>query len=121
MDRDRDGSFSLVVRLETGRSYRFRYLLDDQRWENDWAADAYVPNAFGEDDSVVDLTAFPDEVSIPAEIAAKPKSLASKKKVASGKKAVARASGAQTDEPGLAKKATRKAGTTKKGTPKRAK
>ena len=55
MRRDAEGGFSLIVDLEAGRAYRFRYLLDDQRWENDWAADAYLPNSFGGDDSVVDL------------------------------------------------------------------
>jgi 1,4-alpha-glucan branching enzyme len=44
------------IRLQPGRTYRFRYLLDDERWENDWAADNYVPNEFGGDDSVLDLT-----------------------------------------------------------------
>ncbi len=58
MRRDSEGGFSLIVDLEAGRAYRFRYLLDDQRWENDWAADAYLPNSFGGDDSVVDLTAL---------------------------------------------------------------
>ena len=58
MDRDAEGGFSLTVALDAGRAYRFRYLLDDQRWENDWAADAYLPNSFGGDDSVVDLTAL---------------------------------------------------------------
>jgi CHAD domain-containing protein len=50
--------FSLTIELQPGRAYRFRYLLDGERWENDWDADAYVPNAFGTDDSVVDLTAL---------------------------------------------------------------
>jgi 1,4-alpha-glucan branching enzyme len=45
-----------VIVLQPGRTYRFRYLLDDERWENDWAADNYVPNEFGGDDSVLDLT-----------------------------------------------------------------
>jgi 1,4-alpha-glucan branching enzyme len=58
MHRDAEGGFSLTVDLDAGRTYRFRYLLDDQRWENDWAADAYLPNSFGGDDSVVDLTAL---------------------------------------------------------------
>jgi 1,4-alpha-glucan branching enzyme len=58
MRRDADGGFSVTVELEVGRAYRFRYLLDGVRWENDWAADAYVPNSYGEDDSVVDLTAL---------------------------------------------------------------
>jgi 1,4-alpha-glucan branching enzyme len=51
----RDGRCTTTVRLANGRPYRFRYLLDDGRWENDWAADGYVPNPFGTDDSVVDL------------------------------------------------------------------
>lgn len=54
---DRDGeAFIARIPLEPGRRYRFRYLLDGERWENDWAADAYVPNEFGGNDSVIDLT-----------------------------------------------------------------
>ena len=56
MERDDRGGFSLTIALEPGRRYRFRYLLDGERWENDWEADAYEPNDFGEDDSIVDLT-----------------------------------------------------------------
>ena len=52
-----DNGFHLSLVLEAGRSYRFRYLLDGERWENDWAADAYVANDYGGDDSLVDLTA----------------------------------------------------------------
>jgi hypothetical protein len=52
----------VTVDLDAGRAYRFRYLLDGQRWDNDWAADAYVRNDFGGDDSVVDLTALAEEV-----------------------------------------------------------
>jgi CHAD domain-containing protein len=55
MDRVGD-LFSRTIVLPAGRAYRFRYLLDGHRWENDWDADAYVPNGFGDDDSVVDLT-----------------------------------------------------------------
>ena len=62
MRRDAAGGFSLTVDLDAGRTYRFRYLLDGQRWDNDWAADAYVPNSFGGDDSVVDLTALAEPV-----------------------------------------------------------
>ena len=62
MHRDADGGFSVTVSLDAGRAYRFRYLLDGQRWDNDWAADAYQPNDFGGDDSVVDLTALAEAV-----------------------------------------------------------
>jgi 1,4-alpha-glucan branching enzyme len=55
MNRLKDGSFSLSLSLPTGQSYRFRYLLDGERWENDWQADAYVPNVYGSEDSVVEL------------------------------------------------------------------
>jgi hypothetical protein len=54
MDVVEDG-FSVTIELEVGRTYRFRYLLDGERWENDWRADFYVPNGYGSDDSVVDL------------------------------------------------------------------
>ena len=62
MRRDAEGGFSVTVGLDAGRAYRFRYLLDGQRWDNDWAADAYVRNDFGGDDSVVDLTALAEAV-----------------------------------------------------------
>ncbi len=55
MQTDDDGGWSAGVDLEAGRAYRFRYLLDGNRWENDWAADGYVPNDFGGEDSVVDV------------------------------------------------------------------
>jgi len=51
----KNGSFSLTLSLEPERSYRFRYLLDDGRWENDWEADAYAPNEFDSEDSVVSV------------------------------------------------------------------
>lgn len=50
-----DDEFVACIALEPGRTYRYRYLLDGERWENDWSADAYVPNEFGGDDSLVDL------------------------------------------------------------------
>jgi len=56
MELTADGGFTLTLALPRGRAYRFRYLLDGGRWENDWAADAYLPNVHGTDDSVVDLT-----------------------------------------------------------------
>jgi len=47
--------FKAVVELETGRKYQFRYMIDNKIWENDWAADEYVPNDFGMNNSVVVL------------------------------------------------------------------
>ena len=52
-----DGSWVVTLGLELGKSYRFRYYDNQGRWHNDWEADAYVPNEFGTEDSVVDLAA----------------------------------------------------------------
>ncbi|MBI5409533.1 MAG: isoamylase early set domain-containing protein [Nitrospirae bacterium] len=53
MKKLKNGDFTLTLELPCNREYKFRYLIDANRWENDWFADKYVPNAFGADDSVV--------------------------------------------------------------------
>jgi hypothetical protein len=48
-----NGDFAVTVELDAGKEYRFRYLIDGQRWENDWHADRYVKSPYGAEDSVV--------------------------------------------------------------------
>ncbi|MBU2510162.1 isoamylase early set domain-containing protein [bacterium] len=48
MKKLKDGSFKLVLDLETGHQYQFRYLVNSSIWENDNAADKYVLNPFGD-------------------------------------------------------------------------
>ncbi len=60
--READGSWVTTLTLEAGKSYRFRYFDNQGRWHNDWDADAYVPNAFGSEDSVVDLVSLLPQV-----------------------------------------------------------
>jgi 1,4-alpha-glucan branching enzyme len=56
MKRMAGGSFQISLTIESGRAYQFRYLIDGRTWENDWAADRYVPSSFGADEnSVVDV------------------------------------------------------------------
>jgi len=55
MRRLKDGSFSVTLSVDAGQSYRFRYYLDGERWENDWEADQYLPNEHGTEDSVLDV------------------------------------------------------------------
>ncbi|MBI5599038.1 MAG: isoamylase early set domain-containing protein [Deltaproteobacteria bacterium] len=55
LKRQKNGDFSATLELEGNREYRFRYLIDGARWENDWFADRYAPNCYGCDDSVVVL------------------------------------------------------------------
>lgn len=49
----KDKVFRAKVRLPKDDVFYFRYLLDDSEWENDYQADAYIPNPFGSDDSVL--------------------------------------------------------------------
>jgi 1,4-alpha-glucan branching enzyme len=53
MKQLKNGSFSATVSLPAGSSYRYRYFLDEERWENDWEAEAYTANEFGAEDSIV--------------------------------------------------------------------
>lgn len=53
MKKLKNGSFTVTLALECAREYQFRYLLDQQRWDNDWAADKYLPNEHGGENSVV--------------------------------------------------------------------
>ncbi len=49
----KNGDFTATLELPCNREYSFRYLIDANRWENDWFADKYIPNRYGSDDSVV--------------------------------------------------------------------
>ena len=51
--RLKDGRWRAAVELEPGREYQFRYLADGQHWLNDPAADRYVRNPYGEDNSII--------------------------------------------------------------------
>ena len=56
MKKSKAGSYDVVLELQTGKDYQFRYLLDNQRWENDINADRFVPNGFGDSvNSVVSI------------------------------------------------------------------
>ena len=53
MKKLKNGDFTLTLGLPCNREYSFRYLINTERWENDWFADKYIPNPYGGDDSVV--------------------------------------------------------------------
>lgn len=48
MKRSKKGFFTASLDLEQGRQYQFRYLIDDQRWENDPEADNWVDTPYGD-------------------------------------------------------------------------
>src|SRR5258708_32398978 len=55
MQRGQDAIWSVAVSLESGHDYHVRYLANGTEWHNDCAADAYLPNEIGSDNSVVSL------------------------------------------------------------------
>jgi hypothetical protein len=53
MKQTMEGKFTATFTLPTQCAHQFRYLVDETEWHNDWHADAYVPNPFGSENSVV--------------------------------------------------------------------
>jgi predicted flap endonuclease-1-like 5' DNA nuclease len=43
LKRQKDGSMKAILSLEAGKTYQYRYLLNDGRWVNDTTAEQYVP------------------------------------------------------------------------------
>ncbi|MEM9884764.1 MAG: DUF4332 domain-containing protein [Bacteroidota bacterium] len=88
-----NGHYKTSLELDAGR-YEFRYLIDNEKWENDWSADAYVPSPFtGIENSVLTLEAKAKKASTKkatTKKVAKPK--AETKKVAAKKSTTKKAS-----------------------------
>ena len=55
LQKREEGDFVITLDLAAGRAYRFRYVIDGWKYENDWFADRYEPNPYGGEDSVVDV------------------------------------------------------------------
>jgi 1,4-alpha-glucan branching enzyme len=69
LKKQKDGSMKVTTTLEGGRTYQYRYLLNDGRWVNDNRADEYV--------HVADFAVENCVISVPAEkekkVSAKPR------------------------------------------------
>jgi 1,4-alpha-glucan branching enzyme len=55
MQKMKNGDFKVTLELACDNEYKFRYLIDNTQWENDWQADEYTPNGFGSDNSIVKI------------------------------------------------------------------
>ena len=53
MKKLKSGEFSVTLDLESGKDYEFRYLVGESIWENDNAADKYVPAGVSFDENCV--------------------------------------------------------------------
>jgi len=43
LEKQPDGSYKTATQLEEGKTYQYRFLLNDGRWVNDYHAQNYVP------------------------------------------------------------------------------
>lgn len=48
-------AYSATVTLKPNTDYKFKYFIDGAKWENDDAADAFVTNEFGTEDSLLKI------------------------------------------------------------------
>jgi hypothetical protein len=53
MTKLKSNDFTVVLELETGKDYQFRYYINGSIWKNDPQADYFAANSFGEENSVV--------------------------------------------------------------------
>jgi len=57
LKKQKDGSLKATASLEAGKSYQYRYLLNDGRWVNDERAENYVhANGFAVENCVITVT-----------------------------------------------------------------
>ena len=54
LKKQKDGSLKATLALEEGKTYQYRYLLDDGRWVNDYTAETYAHvSGYGVDNCVI--------------------------------------------------------------------
>lgn len=51
--RKKDGVFYTKVRVPKDSQFQYRFLIDGQTWVNDSAADGYIANEFGGENSIL--------------------------------------------------------------------
>lgn len=80
LTKQKDGSMKATTALEAGRTYQYRYLLNDGRWVNDHKAENYVHiSGYQVENCVISV---PDEEEVNAEAVAKPAKVVKEKKTA---------------------------------------
>jgi predicted flap endonuclease-1-like 5' DNA nuclease len=80
--------FSTVIEINAGKTYEFRYLIDSTEWDNDFAADGYVPSPYAGINNSIVILDHVLKTAEPKPKSAKPAGTKSAKTVASAPKAV---------------------------------
>lgn len=124
LEKQKDGSFKTVAKLEEGKTYEYRFLLNDGRWVNDYNAQSYT-NVQGMhvDNCVITVpvtkkakpakaaTKVKEEKKAPAAVKTAKKVVAKATPAKSTKKAAPKATAVKTEKPAktTVKKAASKA------------
>jgi 1,4-alpha-glucan branching enzyme len=53
LEQGKDNSWKVEIKLDAGKEFQFRYLINGSEWHNDWEADKYVMHPYGGENSVV--------------------------------------------------------------------
>ncbi len=53
MKKLKTGGFTVTLDLEVGKEYHYRFLVDNEKWENDWEADKYAYSPYASADNSV--------------------------------------------------------------------
>lgn len=51
--KQKNGAYATTIDLSTGNEYQYRFVLDGERWENDFDADKYVPSSVSDAENSV--------------------------------------------------------------------
>lgn len=136
LEKQKDGSFKTVAKLEEGKTYQYRFLLNDGRWVNDYNAQSYT-NVHGlhVDNCVITVpvstkeetkkaqpakTSAPKETKPKAKVVSKSETVTSKptKKATPTKATETKTTAAKASPAKTVKAAAPKAAAAKKTTPK---
>ena len=112
LKKQKDGSFKAVVALEEGRTFQYRFLLDNGVWENDYNAQNYAPaSGLYVDNSVITVPVSSEDDLEPKKSATNKKTVAKPKTTdTTPKKAAAKkADEVKAKKPAATKKATKAA------------
>jgi len=107
LKKSKNGSFELEFDLQTGQDYEFRYVIDENKWENDWNADDYVASPYtGIENSVVKVPTM--KILVPGKKAATASTKKTAPKKASKKTAAPKKATAKVTAKKAAKTSTKK-------------
>jgi len=102
LTKQKDGSMKATTTLEPGKTYQYRYLLNDGRWVNDQKADNYVHiSGYQVENCVISV---PAEEDVNSEVVAKPAKALKEKKASKKAEKPASTSDDLTKIEGIGKK-----------------